>query len=59
MTVQKIIDCPHCGKPFELCRETKECSNCFGCVGCEQYVCPHCKTLVVIEPPKYKRKDTK
>ena len=56
MNKSKSIDCPHCDKKVELDRYTKECSNCFGCVGCEQHVCPNCKQLIIIEPPRHLQK---
>lgn len=59
MTVPKKVICPHCGKTVELSKDTKECSNCFGCVGCDQHACPYCTRLIVIEPPKYNRKEKK
>ncbi len=55
---EKIYTCGNCGFAFSNLDVPRTCSNCFACSGCEIYLCPSCKTEVVIKPIKDVKKRT-
>jgi hypothetical protein len=48
----RIILCHYCGTSFERDLDYRNCSNCFACTGCEQYICPGCRSEIVVIPKK-------
>lgn len=49
---EKTYNCGNCGFKFSKLDVPRYCSNCFACSGCEIYLCPLCKSEVVIKPMK-------
>lgn len=49
---EKYYNCKSCGFRFSNLEIDKICSNCFACTGCEIYICPSCKSEIVVKPIK-------
>ncbi|HNW50949.1 MAG TPA: hypothetical protein PKH79_07700 [Prolixibacteraceae bacterium] len=51
-----IIRCNDCGGTFNKKDLQRSCSNCFACLSCEMYICPVCRSEIVVKEPQKREK---
>lgn len=49
---KKHVSCAHCSTTFLIEDLQRTCGNCFACSGCLIYLCPVCKSEIVVKPMK-------
>jgi hypothetical protein len=45
-----IANCLNCSNSFLIENLQQTCGNCFACSGCKIYLCPVCKSEIVVTP---------
>jgi len=54
---ENMICCKECGNKFLKEDLQRSCSNCFVCTNCEIYICPECRSEIVVKEVQKKLKD--
>lgn len=52
-----IVICKECGEKFKKDDLQRSCSNCYVCSNCEIYICPECRSEIVIKEAHKKKKN--
>jgi uncharacterized protein YbaR (Trm112 family) len=48
-TEELMVYCRECGETFKKDYLQRSCSNCFVCTSCEIYICPECRSEIVVK----------